>query len=133
MVLIITLTAGSDSTYLVPNGRDYANSSFVADRDWLHIEARYNYEALKTDRSGLAAILVSVTSWSSKLLPCWVEYSAIAAASHLVILYLLAINGLSSLPRVNTSSTQQSATATSSIHGLSKRGASRVTSTGISN
>jgi len=28
---------------------------------------------------------------------------------------------------------QQSATATSSIHGLSKRGASRVTSTGISN
>ena len=111
--------AFSTSTYLVLNGRDYTSPTFVADRDWLHIVARYNYEALKTDRSGLAAILVSATSWSSKLLPCWVEYSAIAAASHRVILYLLAINGLSSLPRVNTLSTQQGATATSSIHGLS--------------
>ena len=40
--------AFSTSTYLVLNGRDYANPTFVADRDWLHIEARYNYEALKT-------------------------------------------------------------------------------------
>ncbi len=38
----------STSTYLVLNGRDYANPNFVADRNWLHIEARYNYEALKT-------------------------------------------------------------------------------------
>jgi hypothetical protein len=40
--------AFSTSTYLVLHGRDYANPTFVADRDWLHIEARYNYEALKT-------------------------------------------------------------------------------------
>ena len=38
----------SISTYLVQNGRDYANPILVADRDWLHLEARYNYEAIKT-------------------------------------------------------------------------------------
>jgi hypothetical protein len=38
----------STSTYLVLHGRDYANPIFTADRDWLHFEARYNYEALKT-------------------------------------------------------------------------------------
>jgi hypothetical protein len=38
----------SVSTYLVQNGRDYANPTFVADRDSLHLEARYNYEAIKT-------------------------------------------------------------------------------------
>jgi hypothetical protein len=38
----------STSTYLVLHGRDYANPNFTADRDWLHIEARYNYEALRT-------------------------------------------------------------------------------------
>ena len=36
------------STYFVQNGRDYANPNLVADRDWLHLEARYNYEAIKT-------------------------------------------------------------------------------------
>jgi hypothetical protein len=40
--------AFSTSTYLVLNGRDYANPNLIADRDWLHIEARYNYEAVKT-------------------------------------------------------------------------------------
>jgi hypothetical protein len=38
----------SISTYLVQNGRDYANPILVADRGWLHLEARYNYEAIKT-------------------------------------------------------------------------------------
>ena len=30
----------STSTYLVQNGRDYANPNLVVDRDWLHLEAR---------------------------------------------------------------------------------------------
>lgn len=30
--------------YVVPEGRDYAQPSFTADRGWLHLEARYNYE-----------------------------------------------------------------------------------------
>lgn len=36
------------STYLAQNARDYANPNFSVDRDWLHLEARYNYESLKT-------------------------------------------------------------------------------------
>jgi hypothetical protein len=38
----------STSTYLVQNGRDYVNPNLVADHGWLHLEARYNYEAIKT-------------------------------------------------------------------------------------
>lgn len=34
--------------YFVPDDRDYAQPTFTADRDWLHLEARYNYEALET-------------------------------------------------------------------------------------
>ncbi len=34
--------------YLVPQSRDYVNPNFSADRRWLHLEARYNYEALET-------------------------------------------------------------------------------------
>jgi hypothetical protein len=48
-------TAGSEwecslstSTYFVQNGRDYANPNLMVDRDWLHLEARYNYESIKT-------------------------------------------------------------------------------------
>lgn len=34
--------------YLVPDDQSYAQPTVTADRDWLHLEARYNYEALKT-------------------------------------------------------------------------------------
>ena len=34
--------------YIVPESRDYVNPNFTADRGWLHLEARYNYEALET-------------------------------------------------------------------------------------
>jgi hypothetical protein len=40
--------AFSTATYLVRNDREYVNPTFTADRNWLHLEARYNYEALKT-------------------------------------------------------------------------------------
>jgi hypothetical protein len=35
-------------TYIVPDDRDYIQPTVTADRDWLHLEARYNYEALDT-------------------------------------------------------------------------------------
>jgi hypothetical protein len=35
-------------TYVVPDDGDYVQPTFAADRDWLHLEARYNYEALDT-------------------------------------------------------------------------------------
>jgi hypothetical protein len=34
--------------YLVPDSRDYVNPNFTADRGWLHLEGRYNYEAFET-------------------------------------------------------------------------------------
>jgi hypothetical protein len=40
--------AFSTATYLVRNDREYVNPTFTADRNWFHLEARYNYEALKT-------------------------------------------------------------------------------------
>ena len=38
----------STFTYLAQHARDYVNPNFTADYDRLHLEARYNYEALKT-------------------------------------------------------------------------------------
>jgi hypothetical protein len=38
----------SASTYVVPDSREYVQPTFAADRDWLHLEARYNYENLET-------------------------------------------------------------------------------------
>jgi hypothetical protein len=35
-------------TYLVPDSHDYVQPTVTADRDWLHLEARYNYENLDT-------------------------------------------------------------------------------------
>lgn len=35
-------------TYVVPDSREYVQPTFTADRDWLHLEARYNYENLDT-------------------------------------------------------------------------------------
>jgi len=34
--------------FLVPDDQDFANPTVSADREWLHLEARYNYEALQT-------------------------------------------------------------------------------------
>jgi hypothetical protein len=33
--------------YFVPDSPDYAQPAFTADRGWLHLEARYNYESLR--------------------------------------------------------------------------------------
>jgi hypothetical protein len=38
----------SASTYVVRDSHDYVNPIITADHDWLHLEARYNYEELKT-------------------------------------------------------------------------------------
>jgi len=35
-------------TYLQENDRDYVQPTFTADRGWLHLEARYNYEDYET-------------------------------------------------------------------------------------
>jgi len=35
-------------TYFVPDDSNFLQPTFTADRGWLHLEARYNYEALDT-------------------------------------------------------------------------------------
>ena len=40
--------SASGYAYFVPDSREYVQPTLTADRDWLHLEARYNYEALET-------------------------------------------------------------------------------------
>jgi hypothetical protein len=40
--------SASASTYIVPDFREYVQPTFTADRGWLHLEGRYNYENLET-------------------------------------------------------------------------------------
>jgi hypothetical protein len=39
--------------YFVPDETNYVQPTFVADRDWLHLEARYSYEDRKTGSAWL--------------------------------------------------------------------------------
>ena len=45
--------AASAYTYFVPEAGDFVTPGFTADRDWLHLEARFNYEALDTGSAWL--------------------------------------------------------------------------------
>ena len=45
--------SASAYTYVVPDDSNYVQPTFTADRDWLHLEARYNYEALDTGSAWL--------------------------------------------------------------------------------
>ncbi len=40
--------SASAYVYFPPDSQDYVQPTIRADRDWLHLEARYNYEALDT-------------------------------------------------------------------------------------
>jgi hypothetical protein len=40
--------SASAYTYIVPDSGNYVQPTVTADRGWLHLEARYNYEALDT-------------------------------------------------------------------------------------
>lgn len=40
--------SASAYTYFVPDDRNYVQPTVTADRGWLHLEARYNYESLDT-------------------------------------------------------------------------------------
>lgn len=40
--------SASAYAYFVPDSREYVQPTFAADRGWLHLEARYNYENLET-------------------------------------------------------------------------------------
>ena len=40
--------SASVSTYILPNDQEYVQPTLTADRGWLHLETRYNYENLET-------------------------------------------------------------------------------------
>jgi hypothetical protein len=40
--------SASVSTYIVPNDQEYVQPTLTADRGWLHLESRYDYENLET-------------------------------------------------------------------------------------
>lgn len=45
--------AASAYTYIVPDSRNYVQPAIAADRGWLHLEARFNYEDLDTGSAWL--------------------------------------------------------------------------------
>lgn len=45
--------SASAYAYIVPDGPEYVQPTLTADHNWLHLEARYNYEALKTGSAWL--------------------------------------------------------------------------------
>jgi hypothetical protein len=45
--------SASAYSYIVPDSTDYVQPTLSADHDWLHLEARYNYEALETGSAWL--------------------------------------------------------------------------------
>ena len=45
--------SASATTYIVPDFQEYVQPTFIADRGWLHLEARFNYENLKTGSAWL--------------------------------------------------------------------------------
>ena len=45
--------SASISTYVVPDDHDYVQPTITADHGWLHLEGRYNYEALETGSAWL--------------------------------------------------------------------------------
>jgi hypothetical protein len=45
--------SASAYTYFLPDSDDYVQPTLTADRGWLHLEARYNYEALDTGSAWL--------------------------------------------------------------------------------
>ena len=47
--------SASAYTYIVPDSREYVQPTFTADRNMLHLEARYNYEALETGSAWIGA------------------------------------------------------------------------------
>ena len=56
--------SASAYTYILPDSGNYGQPTFTADRGWLHLEARYNYEALDTD---ILAASIRTPLWLTRL------------------------------------------------------------------
>ena len=76
--------SASVSTYIVPDGRDYAQPTITADHDWLHLEARYIMRTWTPLRRGSAVISAAAENWPGKSPPCSAACSATPPASRRV-------------------------------------------------
>jgi hypothetical protein len=56
-------------TYFVPDDSNFLQPTFTADRDWLHLEARYNYEALDTGSAWIGYNFSGGTTLTWELTP----------------------------------------------------------------
>jgi hypothetical protein len=61
--------SASAYAYLLPDERDYGQPTVAADRDWLHLEARYNYEGLHSGSAWLGYNFAVGTRVTLKLTP----------------------------------------------------------------
>src|SRR5262245_32864269 len=68
-------------TYLAPNDQNYVQPTITADRDWLHLEARYNYEDLVTGSLWVGYNWSVGKELSLSVTRCWAACSAAPPAS----------------------------------------------------
>jgi hypothetical protein len=61
--------SASGSLYIVRADRNFLQPTFTADRRWLHLEARYNYEALDTGSAWLGYNFSGGDTWAWELTP----------------------------------------------------------------
>jgi hypothetical protein len=59
----------STFVYAIPDSRDYVQPTFTADHDWLHLEARYQYEAHNTGSAWIGYNLAFGDKVSFELTP----------------------------------------------------------------
>jgi hypothetical protein len=70
-------------TYALPDEGNYAQPTFTADRGALHLEARYNYEAMETGSlwAGYNLAGGNRVTWERSR-RCWAAWSGRRTASH---------------------------------------------------
>lgn len=61
--------SGSVSGYVIPDGEDYLSPVLTADRGWLHLEFRHNYESIDTGSAWLGYNLSFGEKWTLDLTP----------------------------------------------------------------
>lgn len=61
--------SASAYTYVVPDSGDYLQPTFAADRGWLHLETRYNYEDLETGSAWLGCNVSGGTTLAWEFTP----------------------------------------------------------------
>ena len=61
--------AVAGATYFVPDDSNYLQPTMAADRDWLHLETRYNYEASDTASAWLGYNFSGGERWAWELTP----------------------------------------------------------------